>query len=61
MLGDAEQVICIKDDGQTININNNSIDNKDIQKDIVQIMEGGPEAFNRRKQIYKEWRINSSN
>lgn len=61
VLGDAEQVICIKDDGQTININNNSIDNKDIQKDIVQIMEGGPEAFNRRKQIYKEWRINSSN
>ena len=60
VLGDAEQVICIKDDGQTININNNSIDNKDIQKDIVQIMEGGPEAFNRRKQIYKEWRINSS-
>lgn len=57
VLGDAEQIICLKDDG---NINNNSIDNSSIQNDIVQIMEGGPEAFKRRQQIYKEWKINSS-
>lgn len=61
VLGDAEQIICIKDDGSNIDINNSSIDNSSIQNDIVQIMEGGPEAFNRRKQIYKEWKINSSN
>ena len=46
--------------GFNININNNSIDNSSIQNDIVQIMEGGPEAFKRRQQIYKEWKINSS-
>ena len=55
VLGDAEQIICLKDDGSNININNNSIDNSSIQNDIVQIMEGGPEAFKRRQQIYKEW------
>lgn len=60
VLGDAEQIICIKDDGSNIDINNNSIDNSSIQNDVVQIMEGGPEAFNRRQQIYKEWKINSS-
>lgn len=60
VLGDAEQIICLKDDGSNININNNSIDNSSIQNDIVQIMEGGPEAFKRRQQIYKEWKINSS-
>ena len=60
VLGDAEQIICIKDTGSDISINNNSIDNSSIQNDVVQIMEGGPEAFNRRQQIYKEWKINSS-
>lgn len=60
VLGDAEQIICIKDEGSNIDINNNSIDNSSIQNDVVQIMEGGPEAFNRRQQIYKEWKINSS-
>lgn len=60
VLGDAEQIICIKDNGNDISINNNSIDSSSIQNDVVQIMEGGPEAFNRRQQIYKEWKINSS-
>ena len=60
VLGDAEQIICIKDTGSDISINNNSIDNSSIQNDVVQIMEGGPEAFKRRQQIYKEWKINSS-
>lgn len=61
VLGDAEQIICIKDNGNDININNNSIDNNSVQNDIVQIMEGGAEAFNRRQQIYRDWKINSSN
>ena len=60
VLGDAEQIICIKDTGSDISINNNSIDNISIQNDVVQIMECGPEAFNRRQQIYKECKINSS-
>ena len=60
VLGDAEQIVCLKDDGSNINIDNSSIDNGTIQEDIVQIMEGGPEAFNRRQQIYKEWKIKIS-
>ena len=60
VLGDAEQIISLNDDGKTIIIKNNSIDNADIQKEIVQIMEGGPEAFYRRNQIYNEWKIKNS-
>lgn len=56
VLGDAENIISIKNEKETI-INNASIDDKDIQKDIVEIMEGGEEAFNRRKAIYQNWRL----
>lgn len=58
VLGDAEQIISLNDDGKTLVVKNNSIDNCDIQKEIVQIMEGGSEAFYRRNQIYNEWKIN---
>ena len=57
VLGDAEEVIGLKDeDGLTID--NDSIDNEIIQKDIVEIMEGGQEAFQRREKIYNEWNNN---
>lgn len=56
-MGDAEEVIGLKDeDGLTID--NDSIDNEIIQKDIVEIMEGGQEAFQRREKIYNEWNCN---
>jgi chromosome segregation protein len=32
-----------------------SIDTKDCQRKIVDIMEGGVEAFGRRKIIYETW------
>lgn len=54
VLGDAEQVIGLKTEG----IDNASIDNEIIQKDIVEIMEGGQEAFKRRERIYNEWNNN---
>ena len=57
VLGDAEEVIGLKNE-EGIVIDNNSIDNETIQKDIVEIMEGGQEAFKRREQIYKEWNNN---
>ena len=60
VLGDAEQIISLNDDGKTIVVKNNSIDNSAIQKEIVQIMEGGSEAFYRRNQIYNEWKINKN-
>ena len=33
-----------------------SIDCVDIKKYIVNIMEGGAEAFERRKQVYEAWK-----
>lgn len=55
VLGDAEEVISLKNEGN-FQINNNGIDNESIQKDIVDIMEGGQEAFDKREKIYNEWK-----
>ncbi|MGM8366839.1 TrlF family ATPase, partial [Virgibacillus sp. W0181] len=55
VLGDAEQVIAVSYDEKQIIAEYGSIDNKDIQSKIVDIMEGGQEAFNKRTQIYNLW------
>lgn len=56
VLGDAEQIIsCRYSDGK-IDTNIGSIDSPDLQKDIVEIMEGGEDAFNKRKEIYGIWK-----
>ncbi|MBC1352374.1 hypothetical protein HB837_07920 [Listeria innocua] len=55
VLGDAEQVIAVSYDEKQIIAESGSIDNKDIQSKIVNIMEGGQEAFNKRTQIYNLW------
>ena len=39
----------------SLNENSGSIDNEITRKDIVNIMEGGNEAFNNRKRIYDLW------
>lgn len=57
VLGDAEEVIGLKNE-DILTIDNDSIDNEVIQKDIVEIMEGGQEAFQRREKIYNEWNSN---
>ncbi|MBW7992001.1 MAG: AAA family ATPase [Planctomycetes bacterium] len=56
VLGDSEQVIscCCEDDSFHAEIG--SIDNPPIQQKIVEIMEGGEEAFRRRKDIYESWK-----
>ncbi len=56
VLGDAEQVgaCSFADESATIQIG--SIDEPGIQKAIVSIMEGGKEAFDRRKEIYQLWK-----
>lgn len=55
VLGDAEQIhsCCYSD--EKIELASGSIDNPILQKKIVDIMEGGEEAFNRRKKIYQIW------
>lgn len=56
VLGDAEQVgACSFTSGRS-DIQLGSIDDPDIQKTIVAIMEGGREAFARRKEIYQLWK-----
>lgn len=58
VLGDSEKVVaCNFEDSSKIDIVEGSIDTPAIQKSIVSIMEGGEEAFNRRKEIYNIWRI----
>lgn len=58
VLGESEKVIaCNFEESSKINIVEGSIDTPSIQKSIVSIMEGGEEAFNRRKDIYNIWKI----
>lgn len=57
VLGDSEKVVaCVYSDDK-IDIHAGTIDCRDTQKRIVEIMEGGREAFNRRKNIYGLWRM----
>ncbi|NRB41646.1 MAG: histidinol-phosphatase [Pseudomonadales bacterium] len=60
VLGDAEQVIACEYLDDQINIVSGSIDSSDVQQRIVGIMEGGEEAFEKRKQVYDAWKPNNS-
>ncbi len=55
VLGDAENIIQMKELDNKFNIINGTIDNPQIQNSIVDIMEGGTEAFRRRNGIYEIW------
>ena len=55
VLGDCEQVISCRYDADIIGTNLGSIDDETIRKEIVNIMEGGKEAFNNRRRIYELW------
>jgi chromosome segregation protein len=56
VLGDAEQVGACSFAGGKADIQVGSIDEPRIQQAIVSIMEGGHEAFARRKEIYQLWK-----
>ncbi len=56
VLGDSEQIIAVSYNDDGINTDTGSIDNKAIQNKIVDIMEGGQEAFNKRTEIYSLWK-----
>lgn len=55
VLGDAETVTACSANEDAFNVVTGSVDSKDCQNKIVRIMEGGPEAFERRKTIYQIW------
>lgn len=56
VLGDSEILVaCEYIDGKEIKLEKGSIDRQPIQEKIINIMEGGKEAFNIRRNIYKIW------
>lgn len=56
VLGDAEQVGACSFAGDKEEVHVGSVDDPEIQENIVSIMEGGHEAFARRKEIYQLWK-----
>ncbi len=56
VLGDAENVGACDAENDNIIVKSGSIDTKECQGKIVRIMEGGVEAFERRKTIYQIWK-----
>lgn len=55
VLGDAECVHTIDYQDSIINVDQGNIDLPSTHKNIVEIMEGGQEAFRRRRLIYQSW------
>lgn len=56
VLGDSEQIHSCRYADEKMTLTSGSIDSPVIQKEIVDIMEGGEDAFNRRKEIYQIWK-----
>lgn len=57
VLGDSDKIIaCSYDNESKIKLQTGTIDTRSIQKTIVNIMEGGEDAFNKRRNIYSIWR-----
>lgn len=56
VLGDAELVHSCRYADDQISIRGGGVDSAVIQNEIVNIMEGGEEAFRRRKEIYQIWK-----
>lgn len=57
VLGDADQVIACEYDDKKIESIQGSIDDVKIRQKIVNVMEGGEDAFNKRKEIYELWTV----
>jgi chromosome segregation protein len=59
VLGDAEAITTCTAIDDDIAISVGNIDDKECQASVISIMEGGPEAFERRKTIYQIWKANA--
>lgn len=55
VLGDAEQILACSSEVAEINVQSGGLDDPAQQGRIVSIMEGGKEAFERRREIYQVW------
>lgn len=60
VLGDAESITTCSASEDEIAISVGNIDDKTCQKSVISIMEGGPEAFERRKAIYQIWKADTA-
>jgi ABC-type cobalamin/Fe3+-siderophores transport system ATPase subunit len=60
VLGDAEQVHSCRYEDEVVHVRSGSIDARPVQEAIINIMEGGQEAFNRRKEVYNLWKPQNS-
>ncbi len=60
VLGDSEQIHACEYSDESMKIKSGSIDSPIIQQEIVNIMEGGEDAFNKRKEIYQIWKPQNS-
>lgn len=56
VLGDAEKILVAEMSDDLIRFDQGNIDNPKTHEQIVSIMEGGQEAFDKRKKIYSTWR-----
>lgn len=56
VLGDAERILVVDYQDTKIDVLQGNIDLAETHKQIVDIMEGGKEAFDRRQLIYTSWR-----
>lgn len=56
VLGDAEQIIACEYSDDRVSVTCGSIDSPAMQQAVVDIMEGGEEAFRQRKRIYEIWK-----
>lgn len=56
VLGDAERVVTVQhNEDESIELKSGTIDAEETHSDIVNIMEGGTEAFKKRNEIYGAW------
>lgn len=60
VLGDAEQIVSCSYSDDMVHVTIGSIDCPKLQQEIVDIMEGGEEAFRQRRRRYEIWKPQSS-
>lgn len=60
VLGDAEQIVSCAYSDDLVQVISGSIDRQKLQQAIVDIMEGGEEAFRQRKRRYEIWKPQNS-
>ena len=60
VLGDSERIFACHYEDEHMTIADGNIDCSETQQKIVDIMEGGVEAFKRRKEIYQIWKLQNS-